>query len=169
VYSLAHPTHAPFVRSADLKAAVGRLPDPDREFVRQASSAHMAAIRMGQLAMDRGQSERVRAIGKEMVDSHTALNDALRDTARTGEHVVLPVPETTPAQADAYAALTRLTGAEFDRAFLKAAIDIQDQTILGFNREAMDGQDLDLRAFASGSLPLLNERMRFVQREVQRM
>src|SRR5580765_7037565 len=69
------PPTADTMMPSDVSAAVAKLPEPDRGFVRETAGAHMAAIRFGQVAMQKGSTARVRAIGREMADAHTALQD----------------------------------------------------------------------------------------------
>jgi putative membrane protein len=163
----ARPSEA--VQPSQVAAAVQNLPEPDRGFVLQASGAHMAAIRFGQLAMEKGATEKVREIGKEMVDTHTAFSDKLRETARTSANVILPIPRLTASQQRDYQRLSRLSGAEFDRAFLDAVLRVQQETIQSFNNEALNGQSPAIREFANQSLPQLNERVRTVRREMRQM
>ena len=91
------PLSGETIMPSEMTAQVARLPEPDRAFVRQAAGAHMAAIQLGQLATEKGSSERVRAIGREMSDAHTALQEQLREAARR-EDVVLPMPRMTASQ-----------------------------------------------------------------------
>lgn len=129
----------------------------------------MAAIRIGQLAMERSRNRNVKAVARELVDAHTALLDNLRYRARNEAQVVLPVAELTPEQAGIYAHLASLSEPEFDDAFFSAIVTLQQETIESFNREAVEGQDNGIRATANDSLPMLNDRVRQVRRQMQIM
>jgi putative membrane protein len=155
------------VQPSTVESAIARLPEPDRNFVRQTLGANMAAIRMGQLAMRKGSSSSVRDLGREMLNSHTLLNDHLRETARTEHDIELPVARMTPAQELTYARLSVLSGPAFDHAFLQAVLDQQQRTVDAFRAEANDGRDPRLRAFADDALPLLHDRVHYVKNEIQ--
>jgi putative membrane protein len=142
------------------------LPEPDRDFVRQATGANLAAIRLGQLAIDRGTSPLVKDIGRELIDSHTVIDDRLRATARE-EQDGLSSARMTARQEEAYQRLSRLSGPEFDRAFLAAILDEQQHAVNSFNREASGGRDRAIRALAHDTLPLLNDRVRYVKIEME--
>jgi putative membrane protein len=155
------------VQPSEVETAIATLPEPDRNFVQQTLGANMAAIRFGQLAMEKGTSSTVRDLGREMMNSHTLLNDRLRETARNEHDIVLPVARMTPAQELKYARLRVLSGPAFDHAFLQAVLDEQQRTVDTFRREAAEGHDARLRTFADDALPLLHDRVHYVKNEIQ--
>jgi putative membrane protein len=149
-------------------AAIDKLPQPDRDFLLQATGANIAAIRIGQLAAQRGESIEVRSLGREMVDTHTALSDQLRQSAAT-EGITLPIAQMTPEQVKIYEDLSKLSGAKFDKAFRDKVMKIQQETIASFQNEAMNGKVSELAMFANQTLPLLNQRVRTVQNQIRKM
>lgn len=102
--------------------------------------ANQADIDNGELALEKGTDERVRAFANQMVEAHTAINEA------AGELVVdLGVtPEANEVsrsihdgQAAARERLDDLSGAEFDRAYIEnevayheAVIDAVDNVLI---------------------------------------
>jgi putative membrane protein len=149
--------------------AIAALPEPDRQFVQQATGANLAAIRLGQLAMERGSTDRIRKLGRELVNAHTLLNDHLLETARVEGRIPLASARLTPAEEDAYARLLQLSGPAFDQALLQAVTAQQQRTLDSFNREAIDGRDDRIRAFADDVLPLLHDHARYVRTEIEIM
>jgi putative membrane protein len=160
---------APPVPPSAVSLAIERLPEPDRQFVRQAMGANLAAIQMGRLAMQRGTSDRIKAIGRDLVDTHTQLQDRMRQAAREEDNIILPLPQMTADQKSDYDRLARLSGFAFDQAFLAILIKNQDETIRSFNQQALNGKDTALRDLANDTLPLLNDRVRWVRREIQQL
>jgi putative membrane protein len=156
------------VSAAEFAAAVQKLPQPDRSFIEQASGANAAAVQFGKLAMERGSTERIRRLGSEMVDTHTRLSDDLRKSAAE-EGVTLPLPAMTQAQTRRYLELSKKSGTDFDDDYLKAIREVQEQTIASFQKEAVHGHNASLSRFANESLPVLNERVRHVRREMKQM
>jgi putative membrane protein len=148
--------------------AVEKLPQPDRDFLRQAVAANATALRFGQLAAHRGASVEVRSLGREMVDTNTGLRDQLRQSANT-VGVALPIPAMTPDQTRMYDELATLSGEEFDKAFLRAVIAIQQETIASFENEIRNGKISELGLLANATLPLLKQRHRSVQNQIRRM
>jgi putative membrane protein len=147
---------------------VRNLPEPDRGFVRQAAGANMAAIQFAKLALERTGSDHIRRIANEMIGTHTRLNNDLRDAARE-QGAELPIASMTRSQHALYLQLSALAGPAFDRAYLDAIRRVQDQTIESFQNEAVHGRVRELSVFANSALPMLNERVRTVRREINRL
>lgn len=145
-----------------------QLPQPDRDFLKQAVGANLAAIRFGELAANNGASIEVRSLGREMVDTNTALSEQLRTSAQT-EGLVLPIAEMTPKQQKMYEELQTLSGRAFDEAFKRHVVEIQKDTIASFRNEAENGKLTEFAMFASQALPLLNQRVRTVRNQLHRM
>jgi putative membrane protein len=60
--------------------------------------------------------------------------------------------------------LSKLSGAEFDREYMRCMLEDHDRTIALFRRQADQGKDRDLKAFAAKTLPTLTEHNRMAQR-----
>jgi putative membrane protein len=156
------------IGASQAAAAIASLPEPDRSFLRQTASANLAAIRLGELAASLGSSVEVRSLGREMVDTHTALSDQLRTSART-EGITLPMARLTPKQQRMYKQLSALSGPAFDDAFERNVMKLQREAIASFQNEAMHGKLSELAMLANQTLPLLNQRVRTVQNQLHRM
>lgn len=158
----------PPVGASQAAAAIQNLPQPDQSFVKQAAGANVAAIRFGELAANRGASIEVRSLGREMVDTHTALSDQLRTSANT-EGITLPMAQMTPRQQRMYDELAALSGPAFDAAFERDVVELQQETIASFQNEAVHGKLSELAMLANQSLPLLNQRARTVRNQMNQM
>ncbi len=53
--------------------------------------------------------------------------------------------------------LSKLSGADFDRAYMNS---MATEDLSSFEREAQQGQDQDLKAWAAKTLPMLQEHLR---------
>jgi putative membrane protein len=62
-----------------------------------------------------------------------------------------------------YERLARLSGAEFDREFIRNQAKMHDEAVALFEREAGGGKDADLKAFAARTLPTLREHRRMAR------
>jgi putative membrane protein len=164
------PTTAarPPVGASQAAVTVESLPEPDRSFLTQAAGANLAAIRLGELAANQGSSVEVRSLGREMVDTHTALSDQLRASARV-EGITLPVAQMTPSQQRMYNELSALSGRAFDEAFERNVMKLERETIAMFQHEAVHGKVSELAMLADETLPLLNQRERTVRNQIHRM
>ena len=162
------PSPSPSMSASQTALAIDSLPEPDRDFLRQAMAANLAAIRFGELAANNGSTVEVRSLGREMVDTHTGLTDQLRTSANT-EGITLPLAQMTPKQQRMYDALTLLSGPVFDDTFKRDVMEMQRDAIAAFQNEAVHGRLSELAMLANQALPLINQRVRTVQNQLQRM
>jgi putative membrane protein len=156
------------IQPSEVSEALRNLPATDRRFIKQATSASANAVQLGQLAAERGSTPQVRALGKRLADRNINLTDHVRQAARQ-EGVILPHPAMTPDQALQYAQLSRLSGPEFDQAFMRAVSNLQQQTLINFQNEAINGQNSVLSQFANQALPDLINEVKTVQRDMNMM
>jgi putative membrane protein len=133
------------------------LGSSDRKFVMEAAMGGMTEVELGRLAAERGSSEAVKSFGQRMVDDHTRANTELTALAsRLG--VTLPTA-LDAKHAAVVAKFSRLSGAEFDRAYAKDMVKDHEKDVALFEREAARGAQADLKSFASSTLPTLREHL----------
>lgn len=145
-------------QAADMPAA-GQA---DAAFVKAASAAGLAEVKLGNLATENGGSDGVKAFGKTMVDDHTAAGDELK-TIATGKS--LPVAsEPMPADAKDAEMMGKKSGAAFDQAFRQKMIADHQKVIKLFTTESTSGKDADLKAFATKTLPTLKHHLEMAQK-----
>jgi putative membrane protein len=133
----------------------GTLSDDDREFMAEAAPGGMMEVELGRLAATKGQSTDVKRFGQRMVDDHSKANAELKQlAARKG--VTLPA-DLKDEQKQERDRLSKLSGAEFDKEYMKLMVDDHDKDVEAFQDEAEDGGDADVKAFASKTLPTLKE------------
>lgn len=137
------------------------LSDDDREFMTEAAAGGMAEVELGRLAAQKGQSADVKKFGQKMADDHSKANDELKQlAARKG--VTLPAGM-TDEQKEEKDKLSKLSGAEFDKEYMKLMVDDHDKDVSAFQDEAEDGDDADVKSFASKTLPTLQEHQRMAK------
>jgi len=125
----------------------------DRQFMKEAAQGGMAEVAHGRLAARKGSNDGVRRFGQHMVDDHSRANDELKSlAARKG--VRLPA-NMGPKHQAFQAKFMRLSGAAFDRAYIKHMVDDHVEDVAAFRREARVAHDPDLRRWAAKTLPTL--------------
>jgi putative membrane protein len=135
----------------------GTLGSADRQFMTRAAMMDMAEIQTGRLAVSQGASESVRQFGQRMIDDHTRTSQQLMQLASGAGFTP---PQTLDAKHQAAAAkLSGLTGAEFDRAYMKQMVKDHQEAVSLYQRQSTRGSMTDLRAFASATLPALQEHL----------
>ncbi len=129
----------------------------DREFIDRAARDNLMEIYLGQLAAQRGSSEVVRRYGRQMVEEHARVNNELMQLAcQLGVSLPANMGEDNGARVEQ---LSRLSGTEFDRAYMQEMVNAHNQDIALFYRQAQIGQNRDLQLWASRRLPNLQEHL----------
>jgi putative membrane protein len=113
----------------------------------------MAEVMMGQLAIQRGQTQAERDFGQMLVTDHTQADDQLTAIAQTSMLRTAPGP--THMQQAMYQQLESAPGDQFDSMFNQVMIPAHRQTIALFRMETQSGQNPQLRQFAATTLPVL--------------
>jgi len=132
-----------------------RLSSSDRLFMQRAAQGNMAEIRLSQLALQRAGSDQVKQYAQQMIDQHTQANNQLTQIAAQ-KGVTLPRQLDTQHQ-QIERQLQRLSGASFDRAYMRAMVNDHAQTVALFQRQTQQGQDRDVVDFASQLLPAIQQ------------
>jgi len=138
-----------------------KKPVTDQTFVMKAARGGMAEVELGKLAQDKGSSEQVKAFGKRMVDDHGKANDDLMSLAKSKN---IQVPTSLSAKDEALKTrLSKLSGAAFDRAYMTAMLSDHKKDVSEFKSEATIAKDPDVKAFASKTLPTLEDHLKLAQ------
>jgi putative membrane protein len=158
------PSDAPVSRDRDLVTA--EVPEPaargaksaaQTNFLVEALRTSLAEARMGELATQQSYDSQVRDYGTKLKSDHTAHATEI-------ERRLKPMGVTIPTEPSAealsqIAALTRLTGEEFDAAFVQMMIWTHTEAIEKYGAQTHANPDRSLHDFASSSLPMLREHL----------
>ena len=134
---------------------------PDAKFYRDAAEGGLAEVAMGNLAQQKAQSPSVKEFGAQMVKDHTAANEKLKALAQS-KNITLPANPSVGA-IETKSKLQVLAGPSFDKSYIKGMIKDHEEDIAEFKKEATTGKDPDARAFASATLPTLEEHLKKIQ------
>ncbi|MEG3933618.1 MULTISPECIES: DUF4142 domain-containing protein [unclassified Microcoleus] len=136
------------------------LSSRDRTFVMQAGQLGMLEVELGRLAVQRGSSASVKQYGQEMVEEHTQANKELMQLVMQ-KQVELPTEMSTQNTA-LMKRLSGLSGRSFDTAYKQAMIESHNQAIALFQAQSQQGQDPELKAWATQKLPNLQAHLQMV-------
>ncbi|MBW3585477.1 MAG: DUF4142 domain-containing protein, partial [Cyanobacteria bacterium 0813] len=136
------------------------LSSKDRTFVMQAGQLSMMEVELGKLAVQRGSSAGVKKYGQEMVEEHTQANKELMQLVMK-KQVELPTEMSTQNTA-LMKRLSGLSGTSFDTAYKQAMIESHTQAIALFQAQSQQGQDPELKAWATQKLPNLQAHLKMV-------
>jgi putative membrane protein len=116
-------------------AVAARADDnPDASFYKKAAEGGLAEVELGQLAQQKSSSSAVKDFGAMMVKDHTAANQKLSAIAA---HKNIDLP-TSPSmgQMATKTKLDVLSGATFDKSYIKGMVEDHEEDIKEFQREA---------------------------------
>jgi putative membrane protein len=130
----------------------------DTQFAKKAAQGGMAEVRLGQLAKEKGTSDAVKKFGQRMVEDHSKAGDELKKAAAQ-EDINLPDDISAKDKAT-FDALSKLSGAAFDRAYARDMVKDHEEDIADFNKETSGGQKAAIRDFALQTLPTLQDHLK---------
>ena len=132
----------------------------DTSFINDAIQGDNAEIKMGQLAQQNGSSQGVKTLGETLVSDHTMAKSQAGNVAQ--QMGVKPPSGVSQEAQHTYDKLAKLSGAEFDRAFLKDAVKDHRKDIAKYQHEAnaKDGPASDM---AAKQLPTLEKHLRMAE------
>jgi len=134
---------------------------PDRKFVMEAAQGGMAEVEMGRLATERGASDEVKQFGQRMVDEHSKANTELAELATNMRFE--PPKELAPEMAKMRDQLSQLSGADFDREYMRMMVEDHEKDVKKFERQATKGNAGSVKDFAAKTLPTLQEHLKMAK------
>jgi len=142
------------------KAAHGKSAASPQQFIKDAAVGGMAEVKLGELAEQNAHSDAVKSFGKRMRDDHSQANSELAQLAAQ-KNVTLPTDVDAKSKAT-YDRLSKLKGAQFDRAYMNAMLQDHRHDVAEF-QSASKSSDPDVQAFASKTLPTLQSHLEEAQ------
>ena len=96
-----------------------------------------------------------------MIDDHTKAGDQLKQVA-TQDNLTLPTGLDSKHQGR-IDKLAKLAGPAFDKAYVKDQLKDHESDVREFTAEAQGGSDPTLKAFASSTLPVLQQHLALIK------
>jgi putative membrane protein len=143
------------------RTSANRLISADSTFATKAEQGGLAEVQFGQLAQEKASNQAVKEFGQKMIDDHTKANDELKGIA-SKKGITLPTSLDSKDQAT-YDRLSKLSGVEFDKAYMLDMVTDHRTDVSEFRRESERGGDADLKAFAAKTLPTLEEHLKLAE------
>jgi len=134
------------------------LSPADQKFAREAAQGGMAEVELGKLAVQNASSDDVKRFGQRMIDDHTKANAKLKEVA-SKEGITLPTSLDAKDQA-IKTRLSKLSGDQFDKAYIKDMVRDHKKDVAAFQNESSTGSDPAIKAFASETLPTVQDHLK---------
>jgi putative membrane protein len=137
------------------KAQMAKGLTPDAAFVIAASQSAYAGATFAKMALEKASSPDVKRYARRAADDSQRISDELKPLLKAQK-----APE--PAELDkrnkaVQEWLARLSGAEFDRAYMSNMATMRGQEVMLFSRAADLAHDAELKGWASKNLPTIKE------------
>lgn len=131
--------------------------DDAKEFIEKAVRGNIAEVQLGELAEKKGKSEQVQALGETLQTDHAK---ALERSEGIAKDMGLNVTREPMKDAkETYDRLAKLSGAEFDKAFIKAAIEDHEKDVELYSEQAEDGENKKVAEYVEVTLPALKRHL----------
>ncbi len=149
------------IASHDFAASVAIADSPDSSFIKKAAEGGISEAELGQLAQQKATNPAVKDFGAMMATDNTAANDRLK-TVAAAKQVSLPDSPSLMQKASKNKR-DMMYGQSFDKSYVKGMIDDHKADIKEFQKEATDGRDPEVKAFAVATLPTLRMHLQKIQ------
>ncbi|MBA3242811.1 MAG: DUF4142 domain-containing protein [Acidobacteria bacterium] len=133
----------------------------DLAFMNDAAPGGMAEVELGRLASKQAASKDVKAFAERMIADHSKAGEELKALAQQ-KKVMLP-PDVLPKHKEAMAKLSKLNGAEFDKAYVMEMVAAHEKDVTAFEAQAKGSVDQDVKAFAEKTLPTLKMHLQMIR------
>jgi putative membrane protein len=134
-------------------ASAESMSPADKSFVEEAAAGGLAEVELGQLAREKAQSEEVKKFGQHMIDDHSKANGELKALAAK-KGMTVPA-ELAPKHKALKEKLMKLSGADFDKQYMREMVKDHEKDVAAFQKESTGGKDPDLTTWAKQTLPTL--------------
>jgi putative membrane protein len=135
--------------------------DDDAEWAVAIADGGMLEVKLGELAQTNASVASVKDFGMMITKDYGAANSELEKLA---EQYNISLPTTLSENSQKmYDDLASKKGADFDKAYIADMKDDHEEDIEMFEKEAEDGKNADLKAFAAKTLPTLKNHLEMVK------
>lgn len=132
----------------------------DQFFLRQASKGGLLEVSLAELAAGRSSNREIQEVAIKLLEDHRQANERLKAFAER-QQVTLPT-ELGKHQLDVDR-LAQLSGPDFGKAYLKEMIEHHEQAVATFQRQAEEGTDPHIRAWASELVATLRGHLQMIR------
>jgi putative membrane protein len=133
----------------------------DKDFVKKALEGGMAEVQMGQLAVQKGNSDDVKQFGQKMVDDHTKLGDEMKQVAQQAG--VKPPSDVSKKDKKMLASLQGMSGDAFDQAYIKMMVKDHKTDDNDFKMEAQNGTIPEVKQAAAQGDQVISQHLQMIQ------
>lgn len=133
----------------------------DQKFLDFAAQTDMTEAHLGQMAADQSEAQAVKDFAQTLVTDHTSDYKQLGTIARKAN---LTLPNGIDAMHNKMIApFEKLKGTAFDRRYAHEMVAGHQKAIAEYKKESESGENADLKAYATQTLPTLQKHLEAAQ------
>lgn len=136
--------------------------EEDAEFAVEAADGGLLEVQLGTMALTKAASPEVKQFAQKIVDEHTKANNELKALAQK-KNITLPTSMGDEHKRK-YDNLQEKTGTEFDKEYMDLMVKDHKEDIKEFEEQAEDGNDPEIKEWASSKLPTLRHHLEEAER-----
>lgn len=129
----------------------------DADFVVMAFNSGLTEIEIGNMAQKNGLDQGVKNLGKQAVEDFSKMNETIKALAAK-KNITIPT-EVSKKSKKEIKEISERTGNIFDRAYTDRMIKGHVREIKIFEGAEKEASDLDIKSFASETLPILRKQL----------
>ncbi len=131
-----------------------------KSFMDEAAQGGYAEVEMGRLAVQKAHDPEVKKFGQMMIDDHSKANEDLKKVAGSKK---VSLPSDMGESKATFDKLKGLSGSDFDKAYVDAMVEDHESDVSAFQKQADNGSDPEVKAFAVRTLPVLKKHLEAIK------
>ena len=129
----------------------------DSLFIGEVLTSNDVELRLARLAQNKGSADAVKRFAQKMLTDHTSMQGQWANvSARSGARISAAAD---PQMQGQISRLERLSGSDFDRAYMTAMVQNHQEAVKAFDTRGRMTQSAEVRALVARSLPSLQEHL----------
>jgi putative membrane protein len=132
----------------------------DQDFMIKAAQGGMMEIEATRLAQEKATSSEVKEFARKLEQDHQKANEQLKQLAAQKN---VDLPSDMGKHAAMVEKIRNLSGDKFDKEFMKMQVNHHKKDVNEFQKQTTRAMDSDVKAFASATLPTLQQHLQEAQ------
>jgi putative membrane protein len=129
----------------------------DSEFIREVAADHLLEIRLGTIAQQKATNPAVKQFGERMVSEHTSMLEQWRALVTKSGFPFQP--GLRDEQEEEVERLEKVSGTEFDRAYMTSMIQDHQNAVTKFQTKGQSANSVQVRELVNSGLPVLQQHL----------
>lgn len=145
-----------------LQAHAAEVSQQTTDFVKNASVGNLFEIESSKLALQKTSATDVKDFAQKMVTDHTQIGDQMKKAVNASGTDLTPATTLDADHQQTLNSLKAAPAANFDNLYVEAQLKAHDDAVTLFSDYAQNGDETNLKKFASDTLPTLKKHQQMV-------